>query len=127
MTESDGSRLKQNFIVGNGQKVPNEGQLLLNFESDIEGIRKIKSTFQVVEVTRPLMSVSRVCDQGMTCTFTDSHALVLDKSGKTVVKFERRGGLYIARMRLKPPEGFLSGRCRDDPLGRRTHKSSLCF
>ena len=107
LTQSDGSRRKQNFIVGNGQKVPNEGQLLLNLESDGEGNRKIKSTFQVAEVTRPLMSVSRVCDQGMTCTFTDTYALVLDKAGKTVVKFERRGGLYIARMRLKPPEGFV--------------------
>ena len=107
LTQSDGSRRKQNFIVGNGQKVPNEGQLVLNLESDGGENRKIKSTFQVAEVTRPLMSVSRVCDQGLTCNFTDTHALVLDKAGKIVVKFERRGGLYIARMKLKPPEGFV--------------------
>ena len=36
-------------------------QLVLNLESDGDGSRKIKSTFQVAEVTRPLMSVSRVC------------------------------------------------------------------
>jgi hypothetical protein len=107
LAESDGSKRKQNFIVGNGQKVPNEGQLLLNLEKDGGGDRKLQSTFQIAEVTRPLMSVSRVCDQGLTCTFNNSHALVLDKNGKTVVKFERRGGLYIARMRLKPPEGFV--------------------
>jgi len=93
--------------VGNGQKVPNEGQLLLNLEGDGDGKGKTKSTFQVAEATRPLMNVSRACDQGMTCSFTDTHALVLDKAGKTVVKFERGGGLYIARMRLKPPEGFV--------------------
>ena len=68
---------------------------MLNLESDGDENRKIKSTFQVAEVTRPLMSVSRVCDQGLTCSFTDTHALVLDKAGKTVVKFDRRGGLYI--------------------------------
>ena len=106
LAESDGSKRKQNFIVGNGQKVPNEGQLLLNLEKDGGGDRKLQSTFQIAEVTRPLMSVSRVCDQGLTCTFSNSHALVLDKNGKTVVKFERRSGLYIARMRQKPPEGF---------------------
>ena len=55
----------------------------------------------------PRISVSQVCDQGMPCTFTDSRALVLDNSGKTVLKFKRRGGLYIARMRLKPPKGFV--------------------
>ncbi len=107
MTQSDGSPRKQNFIVGNGQKGPNEGQLLLSLESDGEANRKIKSTFQIAEVKRPLMSVSRVCDQGSACSFSDTHALVLDKAGKTVVKFERRGGLYIARMRLKLPKGFV--------------------
>ena len=107
LTESDGSRRKQNFIVGNGQKVPNVGQLLLHLKRNAEVNRKIKSTFQVAEVTRPLMSASRECDQGMTCTFTDSHALVLDKSGKTVVKIERRGWVYMARLRLRPPEGFV--------------------
>ena len=58
LIESDGSRRKQNFIVCKGQKDPNEGQLLLNLESDFEGNGKIKSTFEVAEVTRPLMSVS---------------------------------------------------------------------
>ena len=80
---------------------------MLNLGSDNGENSKIKSTFQVAEVTRPLMSVSRVCDQGLTCNFTDTHALVLDKAGKIVVSFERRGGLYIARMKLKPPEGFV--------------------
>ncbi len=49
LTQSDGSRRKQNFIVGSGQKVPNEGQLVLNLESDGGENRKIKSTFQVAE------------------------------------------------------------------------------
>ena len=80
---------------------------MLNLESDGGENRKIKSTFQVAEVTRPLMSVSRVCDQGLTRNLTDTHAFVRDKAGNTVVKFERRGGLYIARMKLKPPEGFV--------------------
>ena len=108
IVESAGSKRKQNFIVGNGAKVPNEGQLVLNLEGDLgNGKRRIKSTFQVAEVTRPLMSVSRVCDQGMRCIFEDTHALVVDKkTGKEVSRFERVGGLYIARMKLKPPEGF---------------------
>ena len=107
LAQSEGSRRKQNFVVGNGHRVPNEGQLLLNLENDNEGIRNLRSTFQVAEVTRPLTSVSRVCDQGMTCTFSSSDAVVLDKTGKTVARFERIGGLYVARMRLKPPEGFV--------------------
>ena len=54
------------------------------------------------------MSVSKVCDQGMQCIFEETHALVIDKkSGKEVLRFERHGGLYVAKMRLKPPEGFV--------------------
>ena len=103
--ESAGSKRKQNFIVGNGARVPNEGQLSLNLECD-EG--RVKSVFQIAEVTRPLMSVSKVCDQGMRCVFEETHALVIDKkSGKEVLRFERHGGLYVAKMRLKRPEGFV--------------------
>ena len=54
------------------------------------------------------MSVSKVCDQDMRCTFEETHALVVDKkTGKEVLRLERHGGLYIAKMRLKPPEGFV--------------------
>ena len=108
LMESSGSKRKQHFIVGNGARVPNEGQLLLNLESDLkQGTRRLQSTFQVAEVTRPLMSFSRICDQGLKCIFDNQEALAIDnKTNKTVVSFERRGGLYIAKMRLRPPEGF---------------------
>jgi hypothetical protein len=107
ITESPGSKRQQQFIVGNGARVPNEGQLLLNMESSTTaGVMKLQSCFQVAEVTRPLMSVSRVCDQGLECRFTETEARVMSKSGKTLVSFQRQGGLYISKMRLKPPEGF---------------------
>ena len=108
LVESPGSKRKQQFVVGNGERVPNEGQLVLNLESDVDKCtRKLQSTFQVAEVTRPLMSVSKICDQGLRCLFDDQEALVCDKvSGKVLVTFKRHGGLYITRMRLKPPEGL---------------------
>ena len=103
VTESSGSKRGQNFIVGNGAKVSNDGQCLLNLEQD--GLA-IQSTFQIAGITRPLMSVGRVCDQGLRCNFDDKEALVLDKSGSVVCRFERRGGLYVARLKLKSPELF---------------------
>ena len=107
MVESAKSKRKQGYIVGNGARVPNEGEVCLNLEHDPHGFGNlIKSTFQVAEVTRPLMSVSRICDLGMECRFKHDEALVVNEQGKTVARFARQGGLYIARMRLKPPEGF---------------------
>ena len=60
--------------------------------------------FQVAEITRPLMSVSRICDQGLECLFTKEGAKILTQSGETVATFQREGGLYTATMRLKAPK-----------------------
>ena len=43
LTESPGSKRQQQFIVGNGARVPNEGQLLLNMESSTTtGVMKLQ-------------------------------------------------------------------------------------
>ena len=108
VAESPGSKRGQRYVVGNGGRVPNEGQLVLNLEHEVKAgdPSMLRSTFQVAEVTRPLMSVSRICDLGLKVVFDKDEALVVNAESKTVARFERRGGLYIARMRLKPPEGF---------------------
>ena len=64
----------------------------------------MNSVFQVAEITRPPMSVSLICDQGMICVFGKDHARVLDADGKTVAQFERKGGLYTCTMKLRQPE-----------------------
>jgi hypothetical protein len=108
VSESAGSRRGQNFIVGNGEKVPNEGQVRLNMEAPmVDGAAMpIQSTFQVAEISRPLMSVSKICDQGYTCVFTKDGAQVLGSDRKPVCEFGRSNGLYVANMKLKPPEPF---------------------
>ena len=93
--------------LGTGAEVPNEGEVHLNMESEVGGASNlIKSIFQVAEITRPLMSVSRICDLGHRCLFDKDKAEVQTKDGKLLCTFERRGGLYVATMKLKAPEGF---------------------
>ena len=63
-------------FVGNGDRVANQGQLKLRMKSkDDDGVL-VSSVFQVSEITRPLMSVSRICDQAMICIFEKTHARV---------------------------------------------------
>ena len=83
LVESSGSRRDQQYIVGNGAEVPNEGQVMLNLEATINGKpggNLIKSIFQVAEITRPLMSVSRVCELGHKCVFDEDKAEVIAKN-----------------------------------------------
>ena len=101
---SPGSRRGQNFIVGNGSKVKNEGQVRLRMGTTDGSNQELNSIFQVAEITRPLMSVSRICDQGLDCLFTHNGAKVLTPSGEVVATFERDGGLYTAKMRLRAPK-----------------------
>ena len=105
---SVGSRRGKCFTVGNGARVPNEGQMRASMEAEAQsGDRpRIQSTFQVAEISRPLMSVSKICDQGYGCLFTKEGAQVLDQEGKEICKFGRSEGLYVSTMKLKPPEPF---------------------
>ena len=48
--------------------------------------------------------MSVICDAGFDVLFTSTEASVKDpKSGKTVCKYVRQGGLYTGEMRLKNP------------------------
>ena len=103
LTPSLGSERGQRFVVGNGDRVKNQGQVKVRMKSKDESGVLMSSVFQIAEITRPLMSVSRICDQDMVCVFTKSHAKILNQKGDEVARFERDGGLYTCTMRLKKP------------------------
>ena len=70
----------------------------------------MKSCFQIARVTRPLMSVGKMCDNGLTILFDDKRAVVKDAGGLEVCTFERApGGLYLGRFRLKSPNPGFAG------------------
>ena len=101
---SPGSKAGQGFIVGNGQRVPNDGQSCLNLQSTGKSSNTVATTFQVAKVSRPLMSAGRLCDAGMDVHFKKERAEVLAADGSVIMSFERQnGGLYIAKLRLKRP------------------------
>ena len=106
LEESAGSKRGQHFLMGDGGEIPNLGEKKLNL-CDSSG-NKVSSVFQIAAVTRPLMSVGKICDEGHEVTFNAVMAVVKDKSGSEICRFERQpGGLYVAKMKLKNPMGFV--------------------
>ena len=103
--ESPGSRADQHFVTAGGGRLRNRGQLKLGLRADNgrKG-RELRMTFQVAKVTKPLLSVSKICDAGFSVRFTQEMAVVEDKKGKEVCRFIRRKGLYVASMRLRNPK-----------------------
>ena len=102
--ESPGSRAGKGWVAADGMRIPNQGEADLNLVS--QG-RRPRSTFQVGKVSRPLMSIARICDAGNTVLFNKTHAIVRDSKNNEVCRFERKGQLYLIKFRLtKPSAGF---------------------
>ena len=93
--------------MGDGGEIPNLGQKSLNL-SDSDGTKELTSIFQIAAVTRPLMSVGKICDEGHKITFDNVKAVVVNLSGAEVCRFERsaQGGLYVAKLKLRNPMGL---------------------
>jgi hypothetical protein len=89
---SAGSQNKRHFVAANGQRIPNMGEVSMRMKGDNGNV---SSTFQVAPVTRPLHSVSRMCDIGCEVRFNKDKGIVV-KDGKIIAKYPRLGGLYVA-------------------------------
>ena len=77
--------------------------------------KDIRTTVQCAEVTRPLLSVSKICDAGMNVTFDQEQAVIIDQKGKEACRFMRKNGLYVASMQIrnsnyKPKDQSFAGR-----------------
>ena len=81
--------------------MPNFGQKTLNLQGEHASF---SSVFQIAAVTRPLMSVGRICDNGNKVLFEQYQATVLDKNNAEVCVFQRKpGGLYTSKLKLQAP------------------------
>ena len=106
LQESPGSRRGQEFLMGNGGTIANLVQMQLNLADNVVG-SDVQSIFQIAAVTRPLMSVGKICDEGHNITFDSVCAVVRSKDGQALCIFHRElsGGLYVAKLKLKSLAG----------------------
>ena len=105
ITPSKMSSLGRGFITASGERVDNEGECHLNFAVGEEG-PEVSTTFQVAQVTRPLLSISKMCDKGNTVTFTKQKGVVTSPDGKEICVFERDRGLYVAKVKVRRDQTF---------------------
>ena len=107
LQESAGSRRVQELLMRDGGTIPNLGQKQLNL-SDSSAGSDWQSFFQIAAVTRPLMSVGKICDEGHEITLNKICAVIRSKDGDELSRFRREptGGLYVAKLKLRNPVGF---------------------
>jgi hypothetical protein len=58
----------------------------------------------VTNVTRPLLSVSKITEEGKLKVICNQiKAVIIDLSGKVLATFPKKNGLYVCMMRVKNP------------------------
>ena len=89
---SAGSRRGQKYTAASGHNLPNLGEKHLHVVSDVgtESDRK----YQIAKVTRPLDSVSAVCDAGNRVVFGAGGGFIYNIWTHDVTPFPRKGKLY---------------------------------
>ena len=107
---SPGSTKGQHFMAANGHVIDNEGQTQVHLTTEAD--KTLSSCFQMAKVSRPLYSVPQMTDEGCTVIFTKGVGKVLKgkvrvMAEREVASFKRKGGLYLARMKVnRPDSGF---------------------
>ena len=91
--ESPGSKEGMCYYLADGSPVPNEGQQQVRAVTE-EGI-DIGTTFQSCKVSRPILSVSRMSEQGNEVHFEKEGGTIRNKATGRVTRFHRKGGVYV--------------------------------
>ena len=102
--DSAGSRMGQHYGSASSHRIPNLGEQRIT--GVVPGGAERAMTFQVAEVTRPLLSVGRICDRGNVVTFGSSGGVITDLVTGEETPFVRDGeGMYQLEFWMPAP-GF---------------------
>ena len=103
---SAGSKAGQSYTSASGDDIPNLGEQFLPVVLD-DGW-ETTSRYQSAEVSRPLDSVSQICDageseDGQLVVFSKYGGVNLNLASWRKTNFEREGGIYTLGKWVKPP------------------------
>ena len=93
--DSERSRNHMEYEVANGQTIANEGERHCLMIKGAKWAKKV--TFQVADVHKVLLSVSRVADAGYDCLLGQTGGQLVDNLTGDVSPIERKGNLYVMR------------------------------
>ena len=104
LRESEQQRSGLEYEVANGQSIPNEGERrCLMMTRGATGPKRI--TFQVAEVHKALLSITRAADVGYECHLNAQGGYLLDTWSGEKVPIARKGILYVMRASVREDTG----------------------
>ena len=100
ISDSVASRSGVFYTSADGGRLDNLGQQELPIAFD-NGTRAV-ATFQIANVSRPLMSVARICELGNRVLFGASGGVIVNLASGQVTPFEKEDGVYAFSMWIPP-------------------------
>ena len=80
-------------MAANGSRIPNLGQMVVAFENSLGTAGKI--LFQVAQITKPLVSVSKLIDDGHQVVFDQRASYIIQKESGKKMMLRRERGVFI--------------------------------
>ena len=91
--ESRGSKVGQCFTSASGETMRNEGEVVLKCYT--ESGQALAATFQIADITRPLLSVSNICEKDNLVYFGKRGGMILNLTSGQKTSFGRESGIYV--------------------------------
>ena len=97
---SEGSVSGVHYLAANGGRIPNQGQMTLEFLTRER--HKGRIAFQVADVKRPLLAVSTLTKAGYDVTFGANGGQVVNRESGKQMSFAKRDGIYVLELLIAP-------------------------
>ena len=93
LDEPEASRQGQTYRTADGRVIKNNSEKTVTMYS--ENGDQYRARHQITDVTRPLNSVSRACDQGNNVLFTQTRGWIINHETDRKTWFPREDGVYV--------------------------------
>ena len=100
INESEGSRMGMNYRTASNNTIPNLGEQCLNIL--LEDGRESKVKYNIADVSRPLNSISEICDGGNQVIFGKGGGIIYNIESGNETYFKREGGIYVMDFYVSP-------------------------
>ena len=94
------------FEVANGASILNMGERRCDMMTEGSGVPK-KITFQVADVHKPLLSITRLADNGYVCALGGKGGYLEDTVTGERVPLYRKNNLYVMKAWIRQSPGFV--------------------
>jgi hypothetical protein len=96
ISESAGSKSGQHYVSAGNDRIPNVGEQVVHFKTK-EGHRS-SLKWQCAPVTKPLLSISHICDAGHRVTFESTGGYMVNLKSGRKTSFRRKNNVYVLDM-----------------------------